>query len=130
MVVFNERFLSELTYFRRPIQEFVFSYTYRGEFLQLLCDYINGNKKKNVSVQEILKKDAYSFLKTDEKNIVSNYFSMLGRADSVAQRNYFTSMKEILKFSETEAIKNNQKYGTLYIKLGFLIGVLIVILII
>lgn len=130
MLIFNERFLSELTYFRRPIQEFVSSYAYRGEFLQLLYDYFHLNKKKNISLQEILKKETYSFLKPDDKAIVFNYFSMIGKADSVAQKNYFTSMKETLKLAEAEAIKNNKKYGELYVKLGFLIGLLIVILII
>ena len=130
MVVFNERFLSELTYFRRPIHEFVFSYTYHDEFLQLLKDYSRANLKHNVNMHEILNDSTYSFLKNDEKKIVLNYFSMLGKADSAAQKTYFSSMKEILRSAEIGAITNYQKYGSLYIKIGFLIGLLILILII
>ena len=29
---FNERFLTEIAYYRRPIQEFAAKYTYRGEY--------------------------------------------------------------------------------------------------
>ena len=128
LVLFNERFLSELTYFRRPIREFMFSYTYRGEFLLLLQKFFH--KHRNLTFQEILNDATYSFLKEEEKALVINYFSMLGKADSAAQKTYFSSLKDVLKKTESDCIAESKKYGDLYVKIGFLFGLLILILII
>ena len=55
---------------------------------------------------------------------------MIGKADSVAQKAYFSSQKDVLKGVEQDAINACKKYGELYIKMGFLLGLLILILII
>lgn len=129
-VVFNERFISELSYFRRPIYEFISSYEYFGEFLFFLKEFLSNHEKNTVFLQELMDDTAFYFLKSDEKSMVVNYFSMLGRGDSHSQKVYFTSMNEILKKAEVQAISNCKKYSELYLKMGFLIGLLIIILII
>lgn len=128
LALFNERFLSELAYFRRPIREFIFAYSYSGEFFQFLNDSFYKNTQ--ISFHDILNSSTYAFLKGEEKVFVVNYFSMLGKADSIAQKAYFSSMKDMLKKAEIDAINENKKYGDLYIKMGFLLGLLILILII
>ena len=55
---------------------------------------------------------------------------MIGKGDSNSQKNYFTSVKETLSKLKKEAEENNKKYGDLYVKLGFLCGLLILILVI
>ena len=45
---FNERFLNEIAYYRRPITEFIGEYRYRGEFDELIEIYL-----KNLANQEI-----------------------------------------------------------------------------
>lgn len=129
-VVFNERFISELSYFRRPIYEFISSYEYFGEFLFFLKEFLSNHEKNTVFLQELMEDTVFYFLKSDEKSMVVNYFSMLGRGDSHSQKVYFTSMNEILKKAEVQAISNCKKYSELYLKMGFLIGLLIIILII
>ena len=54
---------------------------------------------------------------------------MIGKSDSVAQKAYFSSLKDILKKAENESLQESKKYGDLYIKMGFLFGLLILILI-
>ena len=72
----------------------------------------------------------FTFLKEEERRFTENYFLMLGRGDSVSQKGYFTSVKEQLCKLQVSAENSSKKYGDLYIKLGFLCGLLILILII
>ncbi len=127
---FNERFLAEITYYRRPLHAFVSAYTYRDEFQVLLLDYFGEMKNQGYSFMEKVNKPEYDFLKKEEKRTVYDYFSMIGKGDSNSQKNYFTSVKETLSKLKKEAEENNKKYGDLYVKLGFLCGLLILILVI
>ncbi len=127
---FNERFLSEISYYRRPLRQFIEAYSYQGEFQQLLHDFYLTLDERS-SLEKILSgTDAYAFLKAEEKRGVEDYFLMLGKGDSVSQKSYFSSVKEGLsafqKTTETEA----KRYSDLYVKLGFLCGLLILILIV
>ncbi len=127
--LFNERFISELSYFRRPIREFVLAYSYKGEFAKCLERFLFLNSKESLVFQEELNSSEYYFLKNDEKSTVYNYFSMLGKGDSASQKTYFSNVRDILKKHENEACIECKKYGDLYIKMGFLLGLLILILI-
>ncbi len=127
---FNERFLSEISYYRRPLQEFVSSRAYQGEFQLLLEDYFSGISERAPKENIITDDGAYSFLSKEEKGTVEDYFSMLGRGDSISQKGYFSSIKERLSALQEEAEKTAKRYGDLYVKLGFLCGLLILILIV
>jgi stage III sporulation protein AB len=126
---FNERFLSEITYFRRPLTEFVGKYAYEGEFGVVLNNYFQGLKEESEQNAELDFSDC-SFLKTDEKSVLYDYFKSLGRGDSNAQKTYFSSAKEMLAKWKNQTETESKKYGDLYIKLGFLCGLLILILIV
>jgi len=126
---FNERFLNEITYYRRPILEFATHYHYKGEFHFLLQDYFNNLTTERLPLTKIIEYAEYSFLKKEEKQLLVDYLQMLGKGDSVSQKNYFLSVKESLKKMQTETSENCKKYGDLYVKIGFLSGLLILILI-
>ena len=87
-------------------------------------------KKGQTSFTKLLENPDYDFLKKEEIALIGDYFSMLGKGDSISQKGYFSSVKEDLKILETEAVQTSKKYGDLYIKLGFLCGLFILILII
>ena len=127
---FNERFLSEISYYRRPINEFASSSIYKGEFHAFLIEFFNGIKESEISVDKIIESDDYYFLSTEEKTVLRDYFYMLGKGNSEAQKAYFSSIKERLIKLRTQAETESKKYGDLYVKLGFLCGLLILILII
>ncbi|MBO5411969.1 MAG: hypothetical protein J6A38_02640 [Clostridia bacterium] len=127
---FNERFLSEIAYYRRPLREFIFKYSYKDEFAFLLEEYVVFLKERFMDDRMFLDNPAFSFLKQEEKGVVSDYFLMLGKGDSASQKGYFTAVKETLKKLQTESEIACKRYGDLYIKLGFLCGLLILILIV
>ena len=72
----------------------------------------------------------YSFLKREEQSAVQDYFMMLGRGDSASQKAYFSSMNDTLTKWHSESVSVSKKYGDLYVKLGFLCGLFLLILII
>lgn len=127
---FNERFLTEITYYRRPIREFASHYVYQGEFAELLESFFVRLGNEMVQETVFMDKAHFSFLKEGERRAVEDYFFMLGRGDSVSQRGYFSSMKEELFSWCIESEKLCKKYADLYIKIGFLCGLLILLLMI
>ena len=126
--IFNDRFLSEISYYRRPIGEFFSKYAYKSEFSILLNRFLSTvTAGKNI---ELTVSNDLDFLTKEEKVETENYFLMLGRGDSLSQKAYFSTQKERLAVLEKEAEKAHKKYGDLFIKIGFLCGLLILILII
>ncbi len=124
---FNEQFIHEVTYYRRPIKELLANSPYDGEFQRLIEEYLLGLGLQN---RQTLDLATYTFLMENEKSDVSDYFMTLGKGDSSSQKCYFLSMQERLKKYETEAILQGKRYENLYVELGFLCGLFILILII
>ena len=79
LYAFNERFLSEISYYRRPLKEFIALYSYQGEFNDFLSE-IFQERQESVPLGGIfLKTDRYAFLKEEDKKMVEDYFFMLGK---------------------------------------------------
>ncbi len=127
---FNERFLSEISYYRRPVREFISAYSYQGEFGQLLNDYFSSSEDGEQRENILKETDKYDFLKSEEKKEIQEYFFMLGRGDSSSQKSYFSSRREKLSLWGKNADSDAKRYGDLYLKLGFLCGLFILLLII
>ena len=126
---FNERFISEISYSRRPIAEFFSAYSYKGEFNEFFNDYFQSIQKDD-DAYEIRKTELLEFLNSEEKGVVEDYFLMLGKGDSASQKAYFLGMKERINKTYADADTAYKRYGDLYIKLGFLCGLFIILLII
>ncbi len=127
---FNERFLSEISYYRRPIREFVAAYAYRGEFEAFLHVFYETMGERSNQDRAFVDGHEYAFLTQEDKRVVEDYFLMLGRGDSASQKAYFTSVKSGIEKLQIEADTQCKRYGDLYIKLGFLCGLLILLLMI
>lgn len=125
---FNERFLAELAYYRRPIKNFISEYAYQGEFCVLLEDYVATLNPESDTDVFLLGED-FTFLNKDERRITQEYFLTLGRGDSASQKGYFSSMKPRLDVLREESANECKRYADLYVKLGFLCGLFILILI-
>lgn len=126
---FNERFLSEIAYYRRPIADFLTTYTYKDEFNELLTEYYTSLKKAGEG-SHLIDFSRFSFLKEAEDTVLNDYFLMLGKGDSSSQTTYFSSVKGTLAEYQATAAAEAKKYGDLYVKIGFLCGLFILILII
>lgn len=129
--LFNERFLSEIAYYRRPIKEFYQKYEYESEFNEFLLDFIkvlsHGAPKKE-TYDKIL--EEFPFLEKEDKSQIVDYFLMLGRGDSGSQKSYFSSAKASLSTRLGEVENQAKRYGDLYVKLGFLLGLALLVIIV
>jgi stage III sporulation protein AB len=123
---FNERFLSEVTYYRRPLAEFLSKYSYKNEFAVLLQSFYLGLEKGSFSLENI----CLDFLTEEDKKELEDYFGMLCKGDSTAQKAYFSGLKEVLAKKKMQSVEEGKKYGDLYVKLGFLIGLFLLVLMI
>ncbi len=117
---FNERYLNELSYARKPLSAFLKEYEYTGDFAKTLSGCVEN---RNCTV-------TYSYLTKEENAACADYFSMLGKGDSHSQKAYFSSRKPMLEEKRNEGEKQAKARGSLYLKLGLLLGLAIVILII
>ena len=127
---FNERFLSEISYYRRPIADFISQYSYKNDFDDLLRLFYERISNEEFEGGNLTEENAFHFLSQEEKSFVDNYFLMLGRGDSVSQKGYFSSVKDKIVTMRNDTETQSKKYGDLYVKLGFLFGLLVLILII
>ena len=127
---FNELFLAEIAYYRRPIIEWLNNISFKGDFALFIYEYTR-RVTKQIPIQGILVDDSiFTFLKNEEKTSIETYFSMLGKGDSVSQKNYFSNAKNLLLDWKNTTQSDYKKYADLYVKLGVFIGLAIIIIII
>jgi len=115
---FNERYLNELTYARKPLSAFLKEYEYTGDFGKIV-----------ESAEQRVSASKPNYLTKEEKTACEDYFLMLGKGDSVSQKNFFTAQKPMLEQKKAESTEQAKSRSGLYFKLGLLAGLAIVILI-
>ena len=127
---FNERFLNEIAYYRRPLKEFFSKFSYKGDFEKLLYIYAENIDKQTLTAGNLLENTDFDFLRKEEKSMVGDYFYMLGKGDSSSQKTFFSSVKTNVTALRDTATAESKKYGDLFVKLGFLCGLTILIVIV
>jgi stage III sporulation protein AB len=130
MSAFNEGFLNEISYRKRPLNEFIQSFIQAGEFGVFSSFFLQGLGSATSMTDcksKLLDMDCFS---NEELSFIIEYFSSLGKGDSVTQKQYFTAIKSSLNEYMDRAKDDCKRYGKLYIQLGFLCGLTILILII
>ena len=69
-------------------------------------------------------------MKNEEKNTIALFFKTLGRFDLENQANHIVSFQNQIQQYKTLAENMYDKYGTIFTKLGFIVGVLLSLLLI
>lgn len=127
---FNQRFLHEISYLRRPIGDFMANFSYKGEFNDLLEDFYTNLQEGRENGRSAYDFSRFLFLSMEERRTLEDYFLILGKGDSTSQKGYFNSVKDRLSTLQIDSEVACKRYGDLYIKLGFLCGLLFLLLII
>ena len=130
MSAFNEKFLNEVAYYKRPLSEFVQLNSRKDEFGLFSKFFLDGLGDRDVRINCQKYLEALGCFSGDEREFILGYFFSLGKEDSSAQAKYFTAMKSVLVEYMGNAKEDYERYGKLYVKLGFLCGLTILILII
>ena len=103
---FNDQLLLNLKFSRKPL---------------------NKIAEKFKFVPEILRGERV--LEGEDGEIVSDYIINLGKTDALSQIDYLNGRKTALEKYKNESAQEYKKYSSLYIKIFFMVGVLIAVLI-
>lgn len=91
-----------------------------GLFLTVAKDYVQKNKTD----------EKLNFLCKEEREFLDKYFVNLGTLDIDSQLKYLDSLETELNKFVLDAESKNKRYRPLFVKMGFLIGLVIFILVI
>ncbi len=117
---FHKSFLAEAGYIRRPLGDVISKFKEDGLFGSFLAEY----EKKHVWEGRI------DFFGKEDNDFLREYFSFLGKSDYKAQKEYFDAVTAKLAERRQKSEKDAARYTDLYIKLGFLLGLAVVILLV
>lgn len=116
---FNERFLSELNYGRKPLSSFLEENTEHDDFGKAVKDFSGSGNIVGLR-----------YLKKEEQAEAENYFSMLGKGDARSQKEFFSAQSRTLEEKKQSSEQEAKMRSELYLKLGLIAGLAIVILIV
>lgn len=102
---FNDKLLLNLKFSRLPLQKIAEGFTY-------IPDMLNGKNP----------------LQGKDGEVLEDYLSSLGTTDAVSQIEFLNSRRTMLETLRSESAESYKKYSSLYIKIFFLVGVLIAVL--
>ncbi len=117
---FNERYLNELNYARKPLDIFLKQYAYTGDFAKALKGF---SERRDTKI-------CYSYLTGEERAECADYFAMLGNGDSLSQKNFFAAKQAGIEEKRAASEREAKERGALYLKLGIMAGLAVVILIV
>lgn len=103
---FNEQLLLNFKFSRQPLNKIAEKYKF---------------------VPDILKGD--TVLEGDDGEIISDYAMNLGQTDALSQIDYLNGRKASLEKYKNDSAIEYKKYSSLYVKIFFLVGVLVAVLI-
>lgn len=103
---FNDQLLLNLKFSRQPLNKIAEKYKFMPAILR-----------------------GEQVLEGDDGGIISDYVTNLGKTDALSQIDYLNGRKAALEKCKNESAQEYKKYSSLYIKIFFMVGVLIAVLI-
>jgi hypothetical protein len=111
--LFNDLLKTEVAFSQRTIKSL-----YNRFEQSLFINYIKGS----CACDKELK-----FVNSDEKKFTKEYCVNISKTDKFSLLNYLNNITKTIDDSSKKATEDEKKYKTLYIKLGFLIGLIILV---
>ena len=124
---FHFSVLEALSFSKRPFEEFYAKQKYRNEFSEVLQDEYNRRQQRKTLPLSL---DEYTFLTIDEKGMIADYLCTIGSSDALSQKGYFSRAENTIQSLKNQSIDECKKYVDLYIKMGFLLGLALLIILI
>lgn len=116
----HKRIKTEIAFSQNSLLEIFGAIQKPDAFSDYAKNYLHGSQKTT----------KISFLSEEERIFIDKYLQNLGKTDKDSQLNFLNSLEpELINFTQI-AEKKCKTYRPLYIKLGFLFGVIIFILLI
>lgn len=117
---FNRELKQNILFKQNTLIKLINSYQIKSDFFILTKNYIeNGQYKFDKK-----------YLTKQELSFFDEYLKLIGVGDKVSQLDFINSVEDIISSKQVQAVNDEKKYKILYIKLGFLIGLILLILVI
>ena len=120
ITLFCDKFLVELEYKKSHVEKVLKDSYSSSSAKKLFNSYLND--KNNLIFPD--------FLNNEEKSILSDFFMKLGLGDTDSQKIYVKSYKNTFEKKASESWQNFKKYSNLYLKIGFMFGLTLMIVVI
>ena len=85
---------------------------------------------KNIYFNEQGKILKFKYLTADENKFLEDYFLKIGKSNSQVENGFLNSLTDEIINKSSQSAVNEVKYKKLYIKIGFLLGLMLFILLI
>lgn len=114
---FNKRLLTEVMFTGNTIPTILSDKNLNGDFYEYL--FKTFDKKQNLVIK---------YLNVNENNYLKNYVEKIGTTDRKTQYEFLKSVEKVLEEKSVLSLNEEKKYKNLYIKMGFLIGIVIMVI--
>lgn len=115
---FINRLKQEVSFGQATIQEIIKNVD-NNDFYSLLDNFFRYNNNRI----------SYSYLNDNDKNLFLDFVEKIGQSDSKTQLNYLNEIELIISNEYTKACENEKIYKKLYVKISFLVGLMLLILV-
>lgn len=113
---FNKKLISEISFGQKKLSDIMKDFSHDGDFKKAISEF---------RPDTVLPK----YLKEEEKSLFIDYVNGVGKKDKDTQLKELAEMNVKLTELSVQAEKDLKKYKPLYIKLGFLTGLAILIMV-
>lgn len=113
---FNDKLINEILYTQKTLSQVMGLIDADGEFYKVVKNYVVDKKFQNVG-----------YLSEQENDAVRNYLTVIGKGDKISQTQLLKSEKVNIDEKKSKSEQEKGKYRSLYIKVGFMVGLIIFI---
>ncbi len=129
LILLMDKLKLDIAFSKEKISNIISSYEPMSKSLKTLCQNFVNMLQQNQFNQDSLFENI-NILKNEEKNTIALFFKTLGRFDLENQANHIVSFQNQIQQYKTLSENMYDKYGTIFTKLGFIVGVLLSLLLI
>ncbi|MGI5841706.1 MAG: stage III sporulation protein AB [Christensenellales bacterium] len=124
LLMFFNKLNLDINFSREKLKPIIASYTSQSKELSIILkNFLEAIEEKKVDENKLF--SGTRLLTQDEKNTLLAFFSSLGRFDLLGQTNQINNFVKQFETTIKQTSADKEKYGTLFTKLGLIIGVVI-----
>lgn len=122
LCVFCSEYISELKFSKKELKSFINKDYGSIEFSNILSQFLTSKNAKETNFP--------NFLNEVEVNKLFSFFDSLGKSDSESQQGVITAFLNDFTAIKNEKYSIYKKYETFYKKLGFYVGLILLIMVV
>lgn len=127
--MFLKKINLEINFSREKLKPIISSYETKCKELDfVLKNFLKALETRDLALADLF--DKTKLLKQEEKQMIFSFFKSLGHFDLSGQTDHINNFLKSFNFYLQSSKEEKTKYGTLFTKLGIIVGVLISLILI